>query len=136
MEDRSYASKSLTDVEVKYSQKTEKEALALVWACERFTLYIFGRKFELETDHKPLEYIYAVWSKPSVRTERWILRLQAYDYTVVYCPGKTNVADTLSRLNGAKKDGSTDYDFIRSVIEYTVPIAMGLCDVIIHGLSY
>ena len=87
-------------------------------------MYTFGRKFELETDHKPLEYIYAVRSKPSGRIERWILRLQAYDYTVVYRPGKTNIADALSRLNGAKKDGSTDYDFIRSVIEYTVPIAL------------
>ena len=50
--------------------------------------------------------------------------LQAYDYTVVYRPGKTNIANSLSRLNGAKKDGSSDYDFIRSVIEYTVPIAL------------
>ena len=103
----------------------------MVWACERFNLHIFGRKFELETDHKPLEYIYAVRSKPSARIERWILsyRLQAYDYTVVYRPGKTNIADALSRLNGAKKDGSTDYDFIRSVIEYTVPLALTLHEV-------
>jgi hypothetical protein len=47
-----YASRSLSDVERRYCQ-TEKEALALVWACERFNLYVFGRQFELETDHKP-----------------------------------------------------------------------------------
>ena len=52
-----YASRCLSDVERRYSQ-TEKEALALVWACERFNMYVFGREFELETDHKPLEYIY------------------------------------------------------------------------------
>ena len=46
-----YASRLLTDVERRYSQ-TEKEALALVWACERFNMYVFGREFELETDHK------------------------------------------------------------------------------------
>ena len=38
-----YASRSLTDVERRYSQ-TEKEALTLVWACERFHLYLYGRK--------------------------------------------------------------------------------------------
>ena len=72
-----YASRGLTDVERRYSQ-TEREALALVWACERFNMYIFGRDFELETDHKPLEYIYSQKSKPSARVERWVLRLCSY----------------------------------------------------------
>ena len=54
----SYASRSLTDVERRYSQ-TEKEALALVWACEHFNMYVTGLSFELETDHKPLERIYS-----------------------------------------------------------------------------
>ena len=42
-----YASRGLTDVERRYSQ-AEREALALVWACEHFNMYIFGRNFELE----------------------------------------------------------------------------------------
>ena len=41
----SYASRSLTDVERRYSQ-TEKEALALVWACERFSMYVLAQSFE------------------------------------------------------------------------------------------
>ena len=48
----SYAARSLSDVERRYSQ-TEKEALALVWACDRFSMYVTGETFELETDHKP-----------------------------------------------------------------------------------
>ena len=64
-----YASRSLTDCERRYSQ-TEKEALALVWACERYHAYIYGMRFDLVTDHKPLEVIYGPRSKPCARIER------------------------------------------------------------------
>ena len=56
-----YASRSLTDVERRYSQ-TEKEVLALVWGCERFHMYLYGVEFTLLTDHKPLEVIYSTSS--------------------------------------------------------------------------
>ena len=65
----SYASRNLSDVECRYSQ-TAKEVLALVWTCERFSMYVTGETFELETDHKPLERIYSRTSKPCARTER------------------------------------------------------------------
>ena len=39
-----YASRSLTGCEQRYSQ-TEKEALGVVWACERFHVYVYGMKF-------------------------------------------------------------------------------------------
>lgn len=61
----SYASRNL---ERRYAQ-TEKEALALVWVCERFNIYVYGREFELETDHKPLECIFGKTSKLSARIE-------------------------------------------------------------------
>lgn len=74
----SYASRNLSDVERRYAQ-TEKEALALVWACERFNIYVCGREFELETDHKLLECIFGKTSKPSARIERWpCIRLSSY----------------------------------------------------------
>ena len=88
----SYASRNLTEVERRYAQ-TEKEALALVWACERFNLYVYGREFELETDHKPLQCIFGKSSKPSARIERWVLRLQCHHFNVFYRPGNMNIAD-------------------------------------------
>ena len=48
-----------------------------------FGLYVYGREFELETDHKPLKHIYNTSSKPSARTERWVVRLQGYNCKVI-----------------------------------------------------
>ena len=72
--------------------------MALVWACELFHVYLYGIEFELYTDHKPLETIYSTRSKPCARIERWVLRLQPYQFKVNYLPGKQNIADPLSRL--------------------------------------
>lgn len=94
----SYASKALTDLERKYCQ-TEREALALVWAVDRFKLYLQGTKFKLVTDCKPLQFLFSPRSKPCMRIERWVLRLQSYSYEVVHEPGITNLADALSRLS-------------------------------------
>lgn len=92
-----YASSSLKDVEHRYSQ-TEKEALGLVWGCERFHVYLYGVEFTLLTDHKPLEVIYSTNYRNSARIECWVLRLQPYRFKVQYIPGKQNIADPLSRL--------------------------------------
>ena len=121
----SYASRNLSDVERRYAQ-TEKEALALVWACERFNVYVCGHEFELETDHKPLECIFGKTSKPSARIERWALRLQCHDYKVVYRPGKTNIADALSRMNQSySKDLSSEKeDIVRFLATEATPVAL------------
>lgn len=76
-----FASKSLTKTEKRYCQ-TEKEALAAVWGVERFQMYLLGKRFVLITDCKALEFLFTARSKPCARIERWVLRLQAFDYTV------------------------------------------------------
>ena len=63
-----YASQNLSDVEQRYAQT--EEALALVWACERFNLYVYGREFKLETDHKPLKCIFGKTFKTLARIEK------------------------------------------------------------------
>ena len=51
-----FASKSLTGAESRYAN-IERELLAIVFACQRFSTYLLGRSFVAETDHKPLEMI-------------------------------------------------------------------------------
>lgn len=67
-------------------------------ALELFHFYVFGREVEVVTDHQSLEKLFSPKSQPCARIERWVLRLQSYKYKVIYQPGKTNIADTLSRL--------------------------------------
>ena len=122
-----YASRSLSDIERRYSQ-TEKEALGLVWACERFHPYIYGAEFELVTDHKPLEFIFSPRSKPSARIERWVLRMQPYTYTVRYVKGRSNIADALSRLLPKTENDESilniEQAYIRFLAENATPSAM------------
>ena len=70
-----YASRALTGVERRYSQ-TEREALGLVWGCERIHMYLYGMEFTLMIDHKPLETIYSTSSRNSARIERCVLQLE------------------------------------------------------------
>ena len=104
-----YASKSLTTTQQANAQ-IEKQALALVFGCEKFRHYLYGRNFVAETDHKPLEII---MKKPShlvpMRLQRMRIRLQRYNVRVQYKLGKSIlVADTLSRYGA--RDGSAPDD--------------------------
>ena len=93
-----YASKALSDAETRYAN-IERELLAVVFGCERFHTYLYGISFTVESDHKPLEMIQRnpLTAAPP-RLQRMLLRLQPYDVTIRYCPGKdVPVADCLSR---------------------------------------
>lgn len=127
-----YVSRSLTDIERKYSQ-TEREALAIVWACERLHMYLIGMDFELLTDHKALEFIFSPKSKPSARVERWVLRLQPFRYKVKHIPGSKNVADSLSRLTARTEQTGIDYldteTYIRTISLEATPNAMSTSEI-------
>ena len=131
-----YASRSLSDVESRYSQ-TEREALSLVWGCEHFKLYLLGREFNLITDHKPLECIFNnPNSKPPARIERWALRLQAFDYNVLYRQGSDNPADFMSRhpvnmqTTSAHAASESAEQYINHICSTAIPKAMSIDEVI------
>ena len=124
-----YGNKTLTDCERRYCQ-TENEALALVWAVEHLHAFLYGKEFELVTDNKPLEVIFGAKSKPCARLERWILRIQSYKFKVIYRPGKTNIADPLSRLSTASTSSSKiNEKYIQQIVELTRPIAVKLKEI-------
>ena len=93
-----YASRALTKMRQNYAQ-IEKETLAVVFGCEKFHQFVYGRTIEIETDHRPLQ---SIFNKPlqqvPARLQHFLLQLQKYDLQVTYKPGKyLHVADTLSR---------------------------------------
>lgn len=92
-----FASHSLSATERNYSQ-IEREALGLVWGCDRFKMYLLGRPFVLLTDHKPLELILGPKSRPNARLERWLMKLQCYNYSIRHVAGTANIADPFSHL--------------------------------------
>lgn len=92
-----YASRTLNPAEINYST-IEKELLAIVWAVKYFRPYLFGKKFKIISDHKPLQWLFSL-KEPNSKLVRWRLKLEEYDYEIIYKKGKLNTnADALSRV--------------------------------------
>ena len=80
-----FASRTLPAAEKKYSQ-LDKEGLAVVYGVKKFHQYLFGRHFEILSDHKPLQHLFSehrpVPVLASARIQRWALTLSAYSYSI------------------------------------------------------
>jgi hypothetical protein len=72
-----YASRSMSDTEMRY-------ALAITWACEKFSNHLIGTKFKLETDHKPLEPLLSTkdLAELPARIQRFKMRLMRFDFSI------------------------------------------------------
>lgn len=104
-----FASRSLTEAERKYSTG-EKEALAILWACEKWHIYLWGRQFTVQTDHQALVTLMSTQGtgvRPH-RISRWTAKLFNYNFLMEYRKGSDNiVADALSRLPVSDTEGGT-----------------------------
>ena len=80
-----FASRTLSKAERNYSQ-LDREALALVFGVKSFHQYVYGREFDLETDHKPLTFIFGpkkgLPMMSAARVQRWAIFLTAYDFKI------------------------------------------------------
>ena len=91
-----YASRKLLPRERNYAT-IEKECLAIIWAVKKFEFYLYGRVFEIHTDHQPLTFLNTK-KMVNKRVMRWALALQEFRFRLVSIKGKDSlVADFLSR---------------------------------------
>ena len=93
-----YASRQLKPHEKNYVTH-DLELLAIVFSLKIWRHYLLGERFELFTDHQSLKYLFTQ-KDLNLRQQRWLEFLAAYDFEIIYTPGKANVvADALSRKN-------------------------------------
>ena len=108
-----FVSRTMTDAEKRYSQ-IEKELLAIVWTCEKFSRYLIGiDKFRIITDHKPLVPIINDKDLDVVpaRCVRLLIRYMRFSGIAEHAPGKSMViADLLSRKPLDDTTSDTDED--------------------------
>jgi transposase InsO family protein len=114
-----FASKSLSDCEQRYAN-IERELLAVVFGCEKFHTYLYGKQFTVESDHKPLEMIHLknISAAPQ-RLQRMLLRIQHYNLRIIYKPGKeVMLADALSRTPGEESE-TIDLDIKVDLVQFS-----------------
>ena len=94
----SYASRTFTKGEQNKSV-IERELAAIHWAITYFKIYVYGTKFLVRTDHRPLTYLFSM-KNPSSKLVRVRLDLEEFEFEIEYIKGSdNNGADALSRID-------------------------------------
>lgn len=108
-----YASRTLSDTECRYST-IERELLAVVWATKHFRPYLYGKKFTIYTDHRPLAWLDSI-KEPNSKLTNWRLSLGQYTYSVKYKKGPQNTnADALSRIKLSQESKEIDLNMLEA----------------------
>ena len=106
--------RALTSAEKNY-QNLEHEAQAFVWGMEKFHYFLYGRKFILQTDQKPLVSILRKHMiDVSPRIQRITIQAWQYDFEPQHIPGRNNViSDALSRVTPLEfQDSNADRNIL------------------------
>ena len=109
-----YASRALTSAEKNF-QKLECEAQAAVWGMETFHYFLYGRKFILQTDQKPLVSIFRKHMiDVSPRIQRITIQAWQYEFEPQHIPGRNSViSDALSRVTPLEfQDSNAEKDIL------------------------
>ena len=97
-----FASRYLSTAERKYAH-LDNEGLVIIFGVKKFHGYLFGCKFEIRPDHRPLQHIFDssrdIPQLAFAGLQRWALILSAYKYTITYHPGNKHAnADSVSLI--------------------------------------
>ena len=127
-----YASQKLNAAKQNYSA-TERECLAVVWAVKHFHCYLYGHKFQVLTDHRPLKWLMNE-RDPTSRLVIWNLKLQAYEFEIIHRPGKPQThVDTLSRIIMAITKIDTTEGAIPLLTRHNIKLVKGRTRDVIWG---
>ena len=125
----SYASRSLTETEQRYSQ-IERECLSITYACQRNRLYLFAREFTIFNDNKALvNLLNNPKSKLPLRIERMLLKTQGFYFKTFYVTSNDNISDYISRHPTNQTITSTNIEKqINNLTKFSVPFAFTIQD--------
>ncbi|XP_055589292.1 uncharacterized protein K02A2.6-like [Uranotaenia lowii] len=109
-----YASQTLSRTQQRYSQ-IDKEAYAIIFGVRKFQQYLYGRKFTLITDNKPVSQIFSevkgLPTMSAMRMQHYAAFLQAFDYSIRYRRSSDHCnADAMSRLPVATTDSGFEIE--------------------------
>ncbi|CAI6372039.1 unnamed protein product [Macrosiphum euphorbiae] len=90
-----FVSRTLNSAEENYTV-TELELLSIVFACNKFRVFILGYPIHVLTDHQALTFLFRCRLR-NARLTRWTLVLQEFDLRIQHISGPSNITDVLSR---------------------------------------
>ena len=115
----------MTQAERRYAQ-VEEETLTITWTCQKFSGYVLGRRFILESDHKPLIPLLNTKHLDALPTRDVWFRLHLAKYVVTHVPGKFPLYCRHPILCTHTENGDSELEeevqvFVDGVTQYSLP---------------
>lgn len=126
-----YASQTLNSTQQKYAQ-VDKEVYAIIFGVKKFHQYLFGRKFILLTDNKPVAKIFSpdkgLPTLSATRMQHYAVFLESFDFEIRFRNSKFHAnADGMSRLPIPNSSGKPYFE-LADVLEIqqieTLPVSV------------